>query len=126
MPIPVIVAVGHTSDVSLLDEVAKLPCKTPSDAAHEIVAMYHETQQNLLSIQTHTRELYYQHLGRLQQSVDRLKCATKQARHQRLLITQTKIKNIMADIVQVCPVFHYEQGYVSLHDAIKTKLDAIP
>jgi len=37
MPVPVIVAVWHTSDRYILDEVAKISAKTPSDAAYRLI-----------------------------------------------------------------------------------------
>jgi exonuclease VII large subunit len=37
MPIPVIIATGHTADTSLLDEIVRYAAKTPSDAAHLII-----------------------------------------------------------------------------------------
>lgn len=46
--IPVITAIGHTVDQSLLDEVARYAAKTPSDAAHYIigyVAAYEQSAQ---------------------------------------------------------------------------------
>lgn len=40
MPIPVMMAVGHTSDQFLLDEIASYSAKTPTDAAYEILGLY--------------------------------------------------------------------------------------
>lgn len=40
MPIPVMMAVGHTSDQFLLDEIASYSAKTPTDAAYEIINQY--------------------------------------------------------------------------------------
>ena len=37
MPYPVILATGHTSDRSILDEIVWHVAKTPSDAAHIII-----------------------------------------------------------------------------------------
>jgi len=44
MPIPVIVAVGHTADKYILDEISKFSAKTPTDAGYiliELIDRYH-------------------------------------------------------------------------------------
>ena len=46
-PIPVMSAVGHTVDQSILDMVSKYPCKTPSEAAQILIDIYQEFQDNL-------------------------------------------------------------------------------
>lgn len=43
LPCPVMLAVWHTSDVSLLDEIVAYPLKTPSDAWHLICDLYERT-----------------------------------------------------------------------------------
>lgn len=40
MPVPVFVAVWHSSDMYLLDKAAKVSCKTPTDAAYLILREY--------------------------------------------------------------------------------------
>lgn len=40
MPIPVIIAVGHTNDQYLLDEIAWMSAKTPTDAAYQLIWIY--------------------------------------------------------------------------------------
>lgn len=50
MPLPVMLATGHTVDVSLLDELVWQVAKTPSDAAYriiEILTSYDTTVQYL-------------------------------------------------------------------------------
>ena len=50
MPLPVMLATGHTADISLLDELVWQVAKTPSDAAYriiEILASYDTTLQYL-------------------------------------------------------------------------------
>lgn len=42
MPIPVMIAVGHTSDQFLLDEISAYSAKTPTDAAYQIISYYEE------------------------------------------------------------------------------------
>jgi exonuclease VII large subunit len=37
MPVPVIIAVGHTTDKYILDEISKYSRKTPTDAAYLLI-----------------------------------------------------------------------------------------
>lgn len=46
-PIPVMSAVGHTVDQSIVDMVSKYPCKTPSEWAQILIDIYEEFQDNL-------------------------------------------------------------------------------
>lgn len=48
-PLPVISAVGHTVDQSILDMVAKYDCKTPSEAAAILIDIYDEHKQDIES-----------------------------------------------------------------------------
>ena len=47
MPIPVIMAVGHTNDQYLLDEIAWMSAKTPTDAAYQLIDRYDNLKQEL-------------------------------------------------------------------------------
>ena len=46
-PIPVMSAVGHTVDQSIVDMISKFPCKTPSEWAQILIDMYQDFQENL-------------------------------------------------------------------------------
>ena len=47
MPSPVIVAIGHTSDRFVLDEVAKISAKTPSEAAYFLIDLVRNFEKQL-------------------------------------------------------------------------------
>lgn len=47
MPVPVIVAVGHTADKFVLDDIAYFSAKTPTDAAYFLVSLYEQTEKNI-------------------------------------------------------------------------------
>ena len=53
MQVPVMMAVGHTNDQTLLDEIACFSAKTPTDAAYQIISYYEYFHQVL-------KELYEQ------------------------------------------------------------------
>jgi len=46
-PIPVMSAVGHTVDQSIVDMISKYPCKTPSEGAQILIEIYQEFQDNI-------------------------------------------------------------------------------
>jgi exonuclease VII large subunit len=69
LPIPVILATGHTSDRSLLDEIVWHAAKTPSDAAHLIVdgveqmaGRLEKIQESIVQNIQNRLEMYAQHI----------------------------------------------------------------
>lgn len=56
MPVPVMVAVGHTSDQFLLDKLCRYAAKTPTDGAYIILEEY---QKNLQEVEKITQEIDY-------------------------------------------------------------------
>lgn len=47
MPVPVMIAVGHTNDQFLLDQIACFSAKTPTDAAYQLIWYYDTLKQSL-------------------------------------------------------------------------------
>lgn len=47
MPVPVMTAIGHTTDTSILDAIVKYPAKTPSDAAYILINEVKKYQEEL-------------------------------------------------------------------------------
>lgn len=50
MPIPVMIAVGHSSDQFLLDEISAYSAKTPTDAAYQIISYYEDCNAELSTL----------------------------------------------------------------------------
>ena len=48
--VPVMLAVGHTSDQSVLDQLVRFPAKTPSDAAHILIQILDDYANRILSL----------------------------------------------------------------------------
>ncbi len=69
--LPVIVAIWHTNDRSLLDEIAYRSCKTPSEAATMLLEKYSYIEQKLLNIHTSIGNLVREHYTRLQHNVEK-------------------------------------------------------
>lgn len=61
MQVPVIVAVGHTTDSFVLDDIAYMSAKTPTDAGYFIVSLYEKYEQEiqtmLSNIHVRTKQL---------------------------------------------------------------------
>lgn len=52
MPVPVLLAVWHTTDKFVLDQIVKYPMKTPSDAAHFIIDNMDSLTDNIENLYT--------------------------------------------------------------------------
>ncbi len=79
MSVPVMIAVGHTSDQSILDDIAYASAKTPTDAAYQIVAKYDVINEQITSryeeIQTGKNEKIkncIQEIEQLKKDIDNL------------------------------------------------------
>lgn len=77
--LPILLATGHTSDVSLLDEVVWKSAKTPSDAAYLLIA---ETERNFQLVETTYHLIHTQiaeQIDRYAEQVDQLSTAIRVA-----------------------------------------------
>lgn len=59
MPVPVMIAIGHTSDRYILDEVCYFSAKTPSDAAHFLIRCTQWYQSDLTSLYSKIQTLLH-------------------------------------------------------------------
>lgn len=69
-PLPVIVAIGHTSNTSILDSICHTSAKTPSDSAYRII---HKLESTIINIQILLDDITYlvaKHLYIYQQNID--------------------------------------------------------
>ena len=117
LSIPVILATGHTSDRSLLDEVVWHAAKTPSDAAHLIVdgveqmvgrleRIHEEIEQKITS----RLEVYAQHIDQW------YTWSQLDAKRIRAQVIQT-IENRWSTIQLVAPEQQTRRGYALLTNA---------
>lgn len=56
MPVPVVIAVGHTTDKFVLDDIAFLSAKTPTDAAYYFCKIYEEYETQIGQLYTGIQE----------------------------------------------------------------------
>jgi len=64
MPVPVMMAVGHTNDQFLLDEIACFSAKTPTDAAYQLIGYYDTLKQSLENYYSDSMYACDQHFDR--------------------------------------------------------------
>lgn len=118
LPIPVILATGHTSDRSLLDEVVWHAAKTPSDAAHLIVdgveqmagrlERIHEEIENKINTRL---EVYAQHIDQW------YTWCQLDAKRIRAQIVQT-LENLWSTIQLVAPEQQTRRWYALIRDTL--------
>ena len=70
MPVPVMIAIGHTSDRYILDEVCYFSAKTPSDAAHFLIRCTQWYQSDLTSLFSSIQHLLRHHLDQQHSQLD--------------------------------------------------------
>ncbi len=50
MPVPVIVAIGHTPDKFILQDIARYGAKTPTDGAYKLIELMQMWEGHLLTL----------------------------------------------------------------------------
>ena len=96
MPVPMIIAVGHTTDTSVLDQVAKHTAKTPTDAAYILIEQYDHYQQQVDALY---RSIVHRTSNVWQQLRERLH-VMYEGIHQQIRYTMSSLRERVA--------FHYE------------------
>lgn len=122
IPIPVIVAVGHTRDTTLLDDTCWYSAKTPSEAAHILIAhlrtTYEQIQQTYTSIQeyaTHRQQHIIQQIEELFEWIQFHSDARK-------IILTKEVTELYRSIQSYDPLLQLEHGYSLVTDAKGTLL----
>lgn len=114
MPIPVMMAVGHTSDQYLLDEVACMSAKTPTDAAYQLISKYDEALNDinkLLDTITNTKQ---QRVYELLVSIDTMKNDIDNLMQQKLSLYRSNIDFWYDLIMSTNPDKLLQSGYALL------------
>lgn len=127
MPIPVMVAVGHTSDQFLLDEIASYSAKTPTDAAYEIINLYDWYKTSIDSIYNQIIQFSQQKFIDYASKVNYLYQEIQNWSMQKLQGYELAIQNYYDFIMNSRPEKMLQSGYALLYDeeAKLLKRDAI-
>lgn len=117
MPIPVILATGHTVDTSLLDELVWHAAKTPSDAAHLILDGYEQTAARV-------EDLYARITQKVQSRTDRLADEIASLRSGVRLLSRRQIERIALRVDQMRtgvqahdPILQTHRGFAIVRDS---------
>lgn len=70
MPVPVIVAVGHTQDKTVLQDIAWYGAKTPTDAAYKLTELLEEWEENITVLYDSIITLSTEKLIRMRDNID--------------------------------------------------------
>lgn len=69
MPVPVMTAIGHTADISILDSIVKYAAKTPSDAAYLLINEVKKYQEELDTYRQSLKTIVSNKFAYIQQQV---------------------------------------------------------
>lgn len=72
MPVPVMTAIGHTTDISILDAIVKYAAKTPSDAAYLLINEVKKYQEELDTYRQSLKTIVNNKFWYIQQQVDHI------------------------------------------------------
>ena len=106
MPVPVMIAIGHTSDQFLLHQLCRYPAKTPSDGAHILVDLMHQHKQQINHICVQINQSiqsiisnYYAHLVHIQQDIDHIVSNKLTYCHNQLQLLASHISNYDPQVI---------------------------
>lgn len=117
MYVPVIVAIGHTQDVSVLETIAWKFAKTPSEAAFYILQHYRDIMENVIQLY---EESYTSSIRKIQQYHSSIQEYYNQITIAVPRIIQTykeRIESIYSNIYAYHPVWLLKKWYAIVRDA---------
>ena len=71
LKVPMILAIGHTSDKSILDEIVYHSCKTPTDAAYVLVSTLAQRHTQITDTYQHISDISHSKLSLIQEATQR-------------------------------------------------------
>ncbi|MEI7477159.1 MAG: exodeoxyribonuclease VII large subunit [bacterium] len=114
MQVPVVVAVGHTQDTSILEQVAYAHAKTPSDAAHLIISYYEQWHKQCDGLYEEIREAITNKIHHYLLDIPHCRESIQYACQQKFRILQDKVKMLYDSIYQYHPQVLLRHGYAYL------------
>ena len=122
MYVPVIVAIGHTQDVSVLEAIAWKFAKTPSEAAFYILQHYRNIMENVIQLY---EESYMSSIRKIQQYHSSIQEYYNQITIALPRIIQTykeRIESLYTNIYAYHPVWLLKKWYAIVRDANTGKI----
>jgi exodeoxyribonuclease VII large subunit len=103
MPVPVITAIWHTSDISILDDISRYSAKTPTDAAYKIIDSLADRESQLESALSQVSLLSRDIFWAMMQRVHWLLQNIKELAPQKILTYKTEITRTFETIMMLWP-----------------------
>ncbi len=117
MPVPVIVAIGHTQDRFILQDLAWYGAKTPTDAAYKLIELLSEWDNALEMLYEEIVEMCDEKISALRESIDLRYENIQSKAGQFLKDIRQQIDSRYSTISAVSPEKLLQQGYaIVLHD----------
>lgn len=114
MPVPVVVAIGHTPDKFVLHDLARYAAKTPTDAAYRIIELLQERDEDIENTYSEICENAQDALGILREQIELWNTNIAQKLTRFLHDTRLRIDSRYATITAVSPEKLLQSGYALL------------
>lgn len=115
MPVPVLIAVGHTNDRYVLDDVARYSCKTPTDAAYVLVQEVESRESQVVSLWQDIQKNCQTEFVRMRQTLDVMRDRIDQLVLQRYQTIRFMLDTLYDSIMSYDPAHMRQLGYATLH-----------
>lgn len=129
MPVPVVVAVGHTQDKTILQEISRYGAKTPTDAAYKIISLCTDWDNELSVLYDAILACSTDQILSLRENVDLWHDQINQRSSQLVHHTRIHIDAWYNTIVATSPKKLIQSGYALLmqwdHYLSKQQIDAL-
>lgn len=116
MPVPVMMAVGHTSDQYLLDDIACYSAKTPTDAAYLIVGRYDNLKAEIATIYDEIMRLVDDRIRLFTNTIESMRVTIDQSIQLRIESYRTNIESWYEYVCFSKPEKILQSGYALLQD----------
>ena len=114
MPVPVVVAIGHTPDKFVLHDLAWYAAKTPTDAAYRIIELLQERDDAIQHTYSELQESAEDRLYTFRQQIDLRNSNIAQKLTRFLHDTRLRIDGRYATICAISPQKMLQSGYALL------------
>lgn len=126
MPIPVIVAVWHTNDATVLDQVCFEVANTPTAAAHYLINQYHNICDDIHDVYNNIEQKYEQKIQLFKEKIAYLTVNIMQGYTYTLTSLSDRIANLYAIISLYHPQNIINKWYAIIRSHDTILWDALP
>lgn len=114
MPVPVIVAIGHTQDRFILQDLAWYGAKTPTDGAYKLIEMLVQWDSSIQLIYEEIVELCDEKLLTMRENIDLWHSTISQKLQQLVKQARVQIDGRYTGIMTISPEKLLDYGYALL------------